>query len=67
MIHFILIITFFILAALGLGIRMLLIKGSEMRAGCAGKNPMLQEEGVACGMCGAKPNESCKSDEVTTT
>ena len=63
MTQFILIVAVLILALIGMGIRMLLVKNGEMRAGCAGKNPMLQEEGVACGMCGAKPGEVCKSDE----
>ena len=45
---------------------MIFIKGSEMRAGCAGKNPMLQEEGVACGLCGAKPGEECKSEDSSS-
>ncbi len=63
MTQFILIVGILIIALLGMGVRMLLVKNGEMRAGCAGKNPMLQEEGVACGMCGAKPGEVCKSDE----
>lgn len=60
---FIIIVAFFALALLGMGVRMFFIKNSEMRAGCAGKNPMLQEEGVACGICGAKPGDACKEDE----
>lgn len=62
---FLTIVVFFGIALLAMGIRMLFVKNSEMRAGCAGKNPMLQEEGVACGMCGAKPGEVCKSEEET--
>lgn len=63
MVQLILILSILAIAALAMAVRMLFIKGSEMRAGCAGKNPMLQEEGVACGLCGAKPGEECKSDE----
>lgn len=43
---------------------MIFIKGSEMRSGCAGKNPLLNDEGVACGFCGAMPGEECMEDEV---
>jgi len=39
-------------------------KNGEVRGGCAGKNPMMQEEGVACTMCGAMPTEECKSEEA---
>ena len=63
MTQFILIVGILIIALLGMGVRMLLVKNGEMRAGCAGKNPMLQEEGVACGLCGAKPGDACQNDE----
>lgn len=63
MVQFVLIIGILVIALLGMGVRMLIIRNSEMRAGCAGKNPMLQEEGVACGLCGAKPGEVCQNDE----
>lgn len=52
------------LAVLGMAVRVMFIKGAEARGGCAGKNPLLMEEGVACGLCGAKPGEECKEDEL---
>lgn len=61
---FLLIVAFFGVALLGMAIRMFFVKKGEMRGGCAGKNPMLQEEGVACGLCGAKPGDVCKEDSV---
>ncbi len=64
MTSFILILVVFGIAILGIGIRLVLVKDGEVRGGCAGKNPMLQEEGVACNFCGAMPDEQCKSDEV---
>ncbi|MBO6516867.1 MAG: membrane or secreted protein [Bacteroidia bacterium] len=64
MVQFTLILVILVLALIGMGVRMLLVKNGEMRAGCAGKNPMLQEEGVACGLCGAKPGEVCQGDET---
>ncbi len=63
MTQFVLIVAVLVLAIVAMGIRLIIVKNGEMRAGCAGKNPMLQEEGVACGTCGAKPGEICKSDE----
>ena len=50
------------IALVGMAVRLLFIKNGEVRGGCAGKNPMMQEEGVACSMCGALPAEECKSE-----
>ena len=47
----------------GIAIRLFLVKDGEVRGGCAGKNPMMQEEGTACTMCGAMPTEECKSED----
>ena len=30
---------------------------------CASNSPFLQEEGAVCGLCGAKPEEQCKSED----
>lgn len=56
------IITVLFIALVGMGIRILLVKDGEVRGGCAGKNPMMQEEGTACTMCGAMPTEECKGE-----
>ncbi len=50
-------------ALLDMAIRVVLVKDGEVRGGCAGKNPMMQEEGVACTMCGALPAAACKSED----
>ncbi len=57
-----LIVTILFIALAGMGVRLLLVKDGEVRGGCAGKNPMMQEEGTACTMCGAMPTEECKSE-----
>jgi hypothetical protein len=44
---------------LGMAVRLLFIKNAEVRGGCASKNPMLAEQGVVCGVCGAKVGEPC--------
>src|SRR5210317_284689 len=58
-----LILSIMAVALVGMAVRMLLIKNGEVRGGCAGKNPMMQEEGLACTVCGAMPTEECKNDE----
>ena len=60
----ILVVGVFLIAVLGMAVRVWLVKGAEARGGCAGKNPMLLEEGVACGLCGAKPGEECREDQM---
>ena len=50
------------LAFAGIAIKILLKKNGEFAGTCASNNPLLQEEGAACGMCGAKPQEQCKSN-----
>jgi hypothetical protein len=59
-----LILTLLTIALIGMAVRLFLVKNGEVRGGCAGKNPMMQEEGVACTMCGAMPTEECKSEET---
>ena len=47
----------------GIGIKLLVQKDGEFAGTCASNNPMLQEEGATCGLCGAAPEEQCKSEE----
>lgn len=61
---FILSVIVMAIAVLIFAVRIFLVKDGEVRGGCAGKNPLLNEEGVACGLCGAKPGEECKEDDV---
>ena len=58
------VVVVFLIAVLAMAVRVFMVKGAEARGGCAGKNPLLLEEGVACGLCGAKPGEACKEDEL---
>jgi len=51
------------LAFAGIAIKIWAKKDGEFAGTCASKNPMLQEEGLACGLCGAMPTEQCKSEE----
>ena len=52
------------LAVGGIAIKIWAKKGGEFAGTCASNNPLLQEEGATCGLCGATPEEQCKSDEV---
>lgn len=50
------------LAFAGIAIKILLKKDGQFAGTCASNNPYLNKEGEPCGMCGAMPNEKCKSD-----
>lgn len=49
------------LAVAGIAIKLLLKKNGRFSGTCSSNNPLLQNEGGSCGICGAKPNEVCKS------
>ena len=52
------------LAFAGIAIKIWTKKGGEFAGTCASNNPLLQEEGAVCGLCGAKPDEQCKNEET---
>ncbi len=49
------------LAFAGIAIKILVKKNGQFAGTCSGNNPYFQKEGGACGICGAKPQEKCKS------
>ncbi len=49
------------LAFAGIAIKILVKKNGRFAGTCSGNNPLLQNEGGACGICGARPEEKCKS------
>lgn len=51
------------LAFAGIAIKIWAKKDGEFGGTCASKNPLFQEEGMACGLCGAMPTEQCKTEE----
>jgi hypothetical protein len=51
------------IAFAGIAIKIWAKKGGKFAGTCASNNPLLQEEGAACGLCGARPEEQCKSAE----
>ncbi len=52
------------LAFAGIAIKIWAKKDGEFAGTCASNNPLLQEEGAVCGLCGARPEEQCKGDEA---
>jgi len=51
------------LAFAGIAVKILLKKDGQFAGTCASNNPLLQEEGAACGVCGARPEEQCRNKE----
>lgn len=51
------------LAFAGIAIKIWAKKDGKFAGTCASNNPVLQEEGAVCGLCGARPEEQCKGDE----
>lgn len=49
------------LAIAGIAIKLLVKKNGQFSGTCSSNNPLLQSEAGACSICGAKPNEACKS------
>jgi rRNA maturation endonuclease Nob1 len=60
---FIITFVFLGLAFAGIAIKILVKKNGKFAGTCASNNPMLQEEGATCGLCGARPEEQCKSND----
>jgi len=54
-------IGFMALAVAGIAIKIWAKKGGEFAGTCASNNPLLQDEGASCSVCGARPEEKCKT------
>jgi len=48
----------------GIAIKIWAKKDGEFAGTCASNSPFLNEEGEACSLCGALPDQKCKSDSV---
>lgn len=48
------------LAFAGIAVKILLKKDGKFAGTCASNNPILQDEGAGCSVCGARPEEMCK-------
>lgn len=56
-------IAFLALCFAGIGVKILLKKDGEFAGTCASNNPLLEEEGASCGVCGARPDEKCQNTD----
>ncbi|PKH68361.1 membrane or secreted protein [Flavobacterium sp. ALD4] len=45
----------------GIAIKILVKKNGHFSGTCSSNNPLIQGEGESCSICGAKPQEKCKS------
>jgi hypothetical protein len=50
------------IAVLGIAIKIWAKKDGKFSGTCASNNPYLNKEGESCSICGARPEEKCKSD-----
>ncbi len=57
-------ICLLLIAFAGIAIKILVKKDGEFAGTCASNNPLLNEDGEPCSLCGAKPNEKCKNPEM---
>ena len=48
----------------GIAIKIWAKKDGKFAGTCASNNPVLQQEGAACGLCGAMPTEQCLNDDA---
>ncbi|TDE05555.1 membrane or secreted protein [Flavobacterium hiemivividum] len=49
------------IAIAGIAIKLLVKKNGSFSGTCSSNNPLLQGDGESCGICGARPQEKCKS------
>lgn len=49
------------IAFAGIAIKILVKKEGKFAGTCASNNPLINKEGEACGLCGARPEEKCKN------
>lgn len=49
------------IAFAGIAIKILVKKDGKFAGTCSSNNPLIQNEGGACGICGARPEEKCKA------
>jgi hypothetical protein len=60
---FLISVVFLALGFAGIAVKLLFKKNGKFAGTCASNNPMLQEEGASCGVCGARPEEKCKASD----
>lgn len=51
------------LAFTGISIKILLKKDGKFSGTCSSQNSLINKDGEVCGICGAMPQEECKSQD----
>lgn len=54
------------LGVLGIAIKIWGKKDGEFAGTCASNNPLINQEGESCTVCGARPDEKCMSETPVT-
>ena len=49
------------LAFAGIAIKIILKKDGKFAGTCSSNNPLFRNDGSACSICGARPEEQCKN------
>jgi hypothetical protein len=65
MVQFLLIMAVLLISVAGVAVRVMFVKDGAMRGTCASQTPMLNQEGVACGLCGRMPGEACGEESAS--
>ena len=53
------------LGVAGIAIKSLVKKDGEFSGTCASNNPMLKGEDGGCSVCGARPQDQCRKEDIT--
>ena len=51
------------IAFAGIAIKILIKKNGKFSGTCASQNLLINKQGEPCGLCGAMPDEDCKSED----
>lgn len=49
----------------GIAIKILVKKDGEFSGTCSSNNPLLRNEGGSCSICGARPQDQCRKEDLT--
>ena len=60
---FLLITGLLAIGVFGMAVKIIFKKGGTFDKTCASSSRVLNEDGEACGFCGALPDEKCKNEE----
>jgi rRNA maturation endonuclease Nob1 len=53
------------LGVAGIAIKILVKKDGEFSGTCASNNPLLSDDSGSCSICGARPQDQCRKEDVT--